>query len=33
MAEWEKVVSVYDSMDKAKSALNVLKVRVSTLRT
>ena len=25
MAEWEKVVSVYDSMDKAKSALNVLK--------
>src|SRR5215475_1981005 len=25
MAEWEKVVSVYDTMDKAKSALNVLK--------
>ena len=25
MAEWEKVVSVYDSVDKAKSALNVLK--------
>ena len=25
MAEWEKVVSVYDSMDKAKSALIVLK--------
>ena len=25
MAEWEKVVSVYDTVDKAKSALNVLK--------
>jgi uncharacterized protein (TIGR02271 family) len=25
MAEWEKVVSVYDTTDKAKSALNVLK--------
>jgi len=25
MAEWEKVVSVYDTADKAKSALNVLK--------
>jgi uncharacterized protein (TIGR02271 family) len=25
MAEWEKVVSVYDSVDKAKSALNVLR--------
>ena len=25
MADWEKVVSVYDSVDKAKSALNVLK--------
>ena len=25
MAEWEKVVSVYGTMDKAKSALNVLK--------
>jgi len=25
MAEWEKVVSVYDSADKAKMALNVLK--------
>lgn len=25
MAEWEKVVSVYDNVDKAKSALNVLK--------
>ena len=25
MAEWEKVVSVYDSTDKAKAALNVLK--------
>lgn len=25
MAEWEKIVSVYDTTDKAKSALNVLK--------
>jgi uncharacterized protein (TIGR02271 family) len=25
MAEWEKVVSVYDNLDKAKSALNVLR--------
>jgi len=25
MAEWEKVVSVYDTVDRAKSALNVLK--------
>jgi uncharacterized protein (TIGR02271 family) len=25
MADWEKVVSVYDTVDKAKSALNVLK--------
>jgi uncharacterized protein (TIGR02271 family) len=25
MAEWEKIVSVYDTPDKAKSALNVLK--------
>jgi hypothetical protein len=35
MAEWEKVVSVYDTVDRAKSALNVhiIKVLELTFRT